>query len=49
MAVIKEYLDKNKNAGGIHIGLDEDQLFELLKGMCEKVVNLKTVTEKDLL
>jgi len=42
--VIKEYLEKNKNAGGIHIGLDEDKLFDSIKGLCENVVDLKTVT-----
>ena len=33
MNIIKEYLEKNKNAGGIHIGLDEDKLFESIQGM----------------
>ncbi len=49
IAIIKEYLEKNKNAGGIHIGLDEEVLVEALKGLCEKTVSLKTVTEQDLI
>lgn len=49
VTIIKEYLEKNKNAGGIHIGFDEDVLAEELKGLCQKLVEMKTVTEKDLL
>ncbi len=49
MEVIKEYLEKNKMAGGIHVGLDEEVLMEVMKGLCERVVVLKTVTEKDLI
>ena len=46
---MKEHLEKNKKAGGIHVGLNEEFLVEMFKDLCEKIISLKTIHEDDLL
>ena len=41
--LIKEYLENNKGAGGIQIGLKEDTLIDRFKALCEDVVSLKAI------
>jgi hypothetical protein len=31
---MKEHLDKNKKAGGIHVGLNEEVLVDIFKDLC---------------
>lgn len=45
---MKEHLEKNKKAGGIHVGLNEEVLVEIFKDLCAKVISLKTIHEDDL-